>query len=138
MISPVNVVSREFKANPYPFYAQLRVEAPVYPLTIPVRGKAWYVTRYEDVLALVKDERFVKDTRNVSASEQTALPNWMPPFLRPIAQNMLSLDGEDHNRLRGLVHKALHAAPDRRDAWLDRSAVQSTSRRGGGRKAGWT
>ena len=106
MITPVNVVRREFKANPFPFYAQLRAEAPVYPLTIPVRGKAWYVTRYDDVLALVKDERFVKDTRNVPAGEKSALPNWMPPFMRPIAQNMLSLDGEDHNRLRGLVHKA--------------------------------
>ncbi len=106
MITPVNVVSREFKANPFPFYAQLRAEAPVYSLTIPVRGKAFYVTRYDDVLALVKDERFVKDTRNVPAGDQTALPNWMPPFMRPIAQNMLSLDAPDHTRLRGLVHKA--------------------------------
>jgi len=106
MIPPVNVVSREFKANPYPFYAQLRAEAPVYPLTIPVRGKAWYVTRYDDVLALVKDERFVKDTPNVPAGAQALRPNWMPPFMRPIAQNMLSLDGDDHTRLRGLVHKA--------------------------------
>ena len=106
MITPVNVTSREFKANPFPFYAQLRAEAPVYPLTVPVRGKAWYVTRYADVLALVKDERFVKDTRNVRVGEQAARAEWMPPFMRPIARNMLSLDGDDHDRLRGLVHKA--------------------------------
>ena len=107
MITPVNVVSREFKANPYPFYAQLRAEAPVYALNIPLRGKAWYVTRYDDVLALVKDERFVKDTRNVPATDgQIARPNWMPGFMKPVAENMLSLDGGDHSRLRGMVHKA--------------------------------
>jgi cytochrome P450 PksS len=46
---PVNIGSREFKANPYPFYARLRVEAPVYQMTLPTKETVWLVTRYEDV-----------------------------------------------------------------------------------------
>ena len=32
---PVNIASPEFKANPYPFYARLRAEAPVHRMTLP-------------------------------------------------------------------------------------------------------
>jgi hypothetical protein len=31
----VNIASPAFKANPYPFYARLRAEAPVYRVTLP-------------------------------------------------------------------------------------------------------
>lgn len=43
--------SPEFIANPYPIYAQLREQAPVYPL----EPGAWLVTRYQDVEYLLKN-----------------------------------------------------------------------------------
>lgn len=101
----VNLASRQFKADPYPFYAKLRAQAPVYRTTLPSRRPAWLVTRYADVLALLKDERLVKDRRNTSPGQGGKQP-WMPAFLRPLAQNMLDLDPPDHTRLRALVHKA--------------------------------
>ena len=33
----INIASREFKANPHPFYARLRAEAPVYRTVLPDR-----------------------------------------------------------------------------------------------------
>ncbi len=57
-IAPVNVTDATFKADPFPFYAQLRAEAPVFPVTLPTRQRAWLVTRYDDVLTVLKDERF--------------------------------------------------------------------------------
>ena len=105
-IRPVNILSREFKADPFPFYAQLRADAPVYCTKLPDKRNAWLVTRYDDVAALLKDERFVKDRRNAMTPEQLGKQPWVPGFLRPLERNMLDLDDPDHHRLRTLVHKA--------------------------------
>jgi cytochrome P450 PksS len=104
IIAP-NLGSAEFKANPYPFYARLRAEAPVYHARLSNRQSAWLVTRYDDVLAVLKDERLVKDRANTAAPGQPVKQPWMPGLLKPLARNMLDLDGADHARLRGLVHK---------------------------------
>ena len=99
-IANVNIASSEFKANPFPFYARLRSEAPVYRTKLPDKRNAWLVTRYQDVVALLKDDRFSKD--KVTAQE---LP-WIPSMFKPLMRNMLDLDAPDHTRLRGLVQKA--------------------------------
>ena len=44
-----NLASPQFKADPYPFYARLRVEAPVYRTVLPDRQVAWLVTRYDEI-----------------------------------------------------------------------------------------
>ena len=64
------------------------------------------MTRYDDVLAVLKDERFVKNRHQVQSADQLAQKGWVPAFLRPLENNMLDLDDPDHARLRGLVHKA--------------------------------
>jgi cytochrome P450 PksS len=102
----VNIASPEFKANPYPFYARLRAEAPVYPVTLPSKQTAWLITRYEDVAMALKDERFAKDKLNALTPEQVAKQPWVPAMFKPLERNMLDLDASDHTRLRGLVHKA--------------------------------
>ncbi len=98
-----NITTREFKADPFPFYAQLRAMQPVYCAKY---GKidAWLVTRYDDVLAVLRDERFVKNQRNVG--DGASFPIWTPPVFEPLRENMLDLDDPDHARLRTLVHKA--------------------------------
>jgi cytochrome P450 PksS len=105
LIAP-DLASPEFKADPYPFYARLREEAPVFPVTVrvPDRRRAWLITRYDDVVAALKDSRLVKDRRNVVTNGHRARESWMPGFLRPLERNMLDLDEPDHTRLRTLVH----------------------------------
>src|SRR5947209_20053392 len=105
-IVPVDVTSATFKANPFPFYAQLRAEAPVFPVKLPTKQRAWLVTRYDDVLSVLKDERFAKDRRNAMSPEQLKKQPWIPPMFKPLERNMLDLDSPDHTRLRALVHKA--------------------------------
>ena len=88
-----------FKANPYPFYARMRAEAPVFPVAIPLAGRAWMVTRYEDVISVATDDRFSRDVP----------PNlrWLPDFaLVPLTRHMLSQDPPNHGRLRKLVSQA--------------------------------
>jgi cytochrome P450 len=106
-IGPVDVTDAKFKANPFAFYAQLRAEAPVFPVMIPsLKQRAWLITRYDDVLNVLKDERFAKDRRNAMTPEQLKKYPWIPPMFRPLEHNMLDLDSPDHTRLRALVHKA--------------------------------
>src|SRR5438105_12402906 len=62
-IKAPDLASPRFKANPYAFYARLRAEAPVFPYfnPLPIRRKVWLVTRYDDVLTVLKDGRFAND-----------------------------------------------------------------------------
>jgi len=98
--------SPAFRAEPFGFYARLRATAPVYRAALPGRQTAWLVTRYDDVLATLKDERLVKDPRAALAAEQREQRPWLPAFLAPLSRNMLDLDGADHARLRALVQQA--------------------------------
>jgi cytochrome P450 PksS len=63
------------------------------------------LTRYDDVTALLRDERFTKHRRSALTKEQLRKLPWTPPMFRPLEQNMLDLDPPDHTRLRSLVHK---------------------------------
>jgi cytochrome P450 len=88
-----------FKANPYPFYARMREETPVVPVSVPFIGRGWVVARYEDVVTVARDDRF---SRNI-----LSLVRWMPWFVRvPLTRQMLSQDPPDHTRLRKLVSQA--------------------------------
>jgi cytochrome P450 len=87
----------QFKANPYPFYRRLRAEAPVCRTSF-LRKPTWLVSRYDDVLMLLKDERFLKDWPPAT--------KWIHRISGPATGNMLNKDASDHTRLRTLVHKA--------------------------------
>ncbi len=105
-IEDVDISSPKFKANPYPYFARLRAEAPVHRVTLANKQPAWLVSRYDDVVTVLKDDRFIKDVRIALSPEQTKSLPWIPGFLMPITRNMLDLDPPDHTRLRGLIHKA--------------------------------
>ena len=70
----------EFKADPYPFYARMRGEAPAARVSIPFPGQYWLLTRYDDD-AMLKDERLSRDL--------LAKLVWLPRFARPLLDNML-------------------------------------------------
>jgi cytochrome P450 len=102
----VDLFDPTFKANPYPTYAELRSEAPVYRAELPDGRGVWLVTRYDDVVAVLKDERFAKDWRSAMTPEQLAQIPPIPEVMKPLSENMLDKDPPDHERLRRLVSKA--------------------------------
>ena len=67
--SQFNIVSPQFKANPFPLVASLRASQPVFRTALPDKTPVWLLTRYEDVATLLKDERFVKDKRKAMTAE---------------------------------------------------------------------
>ena len=81
-----------FKANPYPFYARLRQDAPVCLVQLKNGMRVWLVTRYEDVAAVLKDERFIKDKAKVLNREQAARQPRIPKMFKPLERNMLDVD----------------------------------------------
>ena len=98
-IESPDLASPAFKANPYPFYARLRAEAPVHRMKLSFwLPTVWVVSRYADVLAVLKDDRVSNDI--------TAKLPWTPHALRPLTHHMLNRDPPDHTRLRTLVNKA--------------------------------
>ena len=104
----IDITNRAFKADPFPFYAYLRAEAPVFRVDVPypLKRPVWIISRYDDVLAAVKDERFAKDKRNAMTPEQLGKQPYTPAAFKALERTMLDLDAPDHTRLRGLVHKA--------------------------------
>jgi cytochrome P450 len=105
MNSP-DIASPQFKADPFEFYARLRAETPVYRVKLPDRQHAWLLSRYDDALAMLKDERLAKDKLNARKPSGSPKEPWLPAFLKPLARNMLDVDVPDHTRLRALVQKA--------------------------------
>ncbi|WP_458461473.1 cytochrome P450 family protein [Paenibacillus sp.] len=86
----------EFTHNPYPVYEKLRKEDPVFRVMFPQGEFGWIITRYEDAVQVLKDQRFSKDmVRRYGPDNQSIFSN-----------NMLFSDPPDHRRLRGLVQKA--------------------------------
>src|SRR5687767_394149 len=109
-LQEVDIVSPGFKADPFSFLANLRASQPIYRTTLPDKTPVWLITRYEDVAALLKDEKFVKNRRTAMSQDQLKKMSWVPPIFRPLERNMLDLDAPDHTRLRSLVHKAFTPA----------------------------
>jgi cytochrome P450 len=90
-------------ADPQAFFTRLRESRPVTPVDLPGNGRAWLITRYEEVRAALADPRLAKDPR-------TMYPDWEPdPRAAMFNLHMLNLDPPDHTRLRRLVQKAFTA-----------------------------
>jgi len=107
MSTQPDLASPEFRANPWPWYAELRQKTPVHQITFTDGKPAWLVLRYHDVAAALKDPRMAKNPfKALSPQEQKKNLPWMPGFLKPLTMSMLDQDAPDHTRLRGLVHKA--------------------------------
>jgi len=86
--------------DPLAYYARLRESRPVAQVILPDGGRAWLVTRYEDVRSALADPRLAKDVRKL-------FPDSEPhPIFGALSTHMLNTDPPDHTRLRRLVAKA--------------------------------
>lgn len=100
MNPPQHLMAPEVRANPYPLYAELRRRAvcQVEP------GGMWAVSRYDDVVTVLKDPR-----RFSSAGlGQSFLPPWLER--NPTADSLVMKDPPDHTRLRAMVSRAFSGA----------------------------
>lgn len=103
---PFDPFCHDFKRDIHSYYSELRQGEPVKQVSTP-DGDAWLITRYDDVMAALKDERFIKNASSLLTEEekQQALAD-QPEATKLITQQMLYMDGADHRRLRRLVEAA--------------------------------
>lgn len=97
-LSLTRLLDPEILANPYPLYARLRQEAPVYfdPFL-----HTWVITRYADVLKVL-----LTFTANRTPSPERLRAMGMPaigPIAQVMIKQMLFLDPPEHTRLRSLA-----------------------------------
>jgi pimeloyl-[acyl-carrier protein] synthase len=97
-----NPFSPEFVADPYPFYQKLREIDPVHFMPA---ANGYFLTRYADVAAVLKDNRFGRELPANPAAHQE-LPEQLRPLFAMFGNWMLFRDPPNHTRLRGLVNKA--------------------------------
>ncbi len=66
----------------------------------------WVVTRYDDVLTVLNDRRFVADRRSAPMPAAGVVEKLILRIYGPLLRNMLGSDEPDHARLRALVQQA--------------------------------
>ena len=91
-----NPMDPAFVADPYPTYRRLLAEDPVHHSPMGF----WVLTRYEDVVAALRDPRLAKEAIAAFVAARFGAP--MPAM----GLSMLDRDPPDHTRLRSLVSKA--------------------------------
>lgn len=120
-----DITSAAFKADPFPYYARLRAEAPVQRVTLPNRQPVWLITRYDDALRALRDPALIKNRHSLGARGQVNLPRPLR-FMQALERNMLDLDGADHARLRALSKPCARALkPSRHSCWTARPLKES-------------
>ena len=91
-----------FIENPYPVYAALRAHAPVHwsPLL-----SGWIVTRYDDVIAILKDERRFSAARSgaIAGALAHAPAQEFAPLIDTLKRWVLMQDGAEHALRRKIL-----------------------------------
>lgn len=85
--NPYDLAIRE---NPYPWYARLREDAPVYHVA---EHDFWAISRYDDVFAAVRTPERFSSAEGIAIERTSGIPI------------MIAMDPPDHTRLRRLVQK---------------------------------
>ncbi len=103
-LSPVIAEVVQNRADPYPLYRRYRETDPMNRADPGI----WTFTRYRDILAVLRDDRFSVDPRNVTAFDELRLEAGEDEsfMMNAAGRVLLFTDPPDHTRLRTLVNKA--------------------------------
>ena len=94
-----------FKENAYEIYKQSRKSNPILFVYRGELGTEWLITRYEDAISLLKDNRLKKDPANVFP--QDTLKNFSATCNDDsLTAHLINSDPPSHKRLRPLVQKS--------------------------------
>jgi len=100
-----NLQREEIRANPYPFYEQLRSNDPVH---WDEEMGFWVLTRYSDIDALYTDNRFSRAQGLMRGFERLSKENQKiaQPVYHSFSKTVFYADPPYHTHLRGLMNNA--------------------------------
>lgn len=102
--NPYDMFSLASQRNP-DLHDRMRLEDPVHCAIHPVSGqRVWFLTRYDDCQAFLKDKRFGRNVQKLPAHLRHSGDDTYSADT--INQHMLNLDDPDHSRLRAVVQTA--------------------------------
>lgn len=108
--SRFDIFDPAFRADPYPVYGRFREGDPVYrgrPPTPGLDGGWWYLFRYDEVAAVLKDPRFGRAIAPMLDEPPPPVPpEEREPFWVMYARWTLALEPPDHTRQRALLNQA--------------------------------
>ncbi len=106
---PAGLFGPGFLENPYALYATLRGTNPVFQVPVPadVGAGIFILTRHADVQHVLRDASFSADRRLSDAFQRNRerFPEELASGGSALG-SMLTMDPQDHTRVRGLVNKA--------------------------------
>jgi cytochrome P450 len=104
------ISTRAFVGDPYPAYRRLREKMPIGWSEL---WGQWLVTRYADVVTILRDTRTFSST-NRFAGMLDALPqayrNELAPLYEHVSLGVANTDSPEHSRLRALTNRVFHPA----------------------------
>src|SRR5689334_13589171 len=101
---PYDLESSAFLANPYPTWAKVRAEAPVYQ---DPQTSASFLTRYADCVTALHDQRLSSDRTEAWLSQLAPADRARATYYETMRRAMmLFVDPPHHTRLRRLVARA--------------------------------
>ncbi|QRN99251.1 cytochrome P450 [Archangium violaceum] len=100
MSNRFNLLAPDVRANPYPVYAELRRNRHLCQVD---PGGMWAVTRYADVMTVMKNPLLFSS----EGFGRAVKPAWLGH--NPFADSMICMDPPNHTRLRALVNRVFGA-----------------------------
>lgn len=94
----------DFAESPHSVFQQLRQQAPVYHWA---DGRAWIVSKHDDILNLLRDRRLTPDRAKWEHAGQRGVDTIIPELQEINRQGLFSLSDQAHARVRKLVSPAL-------------------------------
>lgn len=101
MIVSFNPTDASFLQNPYPTYARLRQNAPIF--FYEPWGK-WVLTRYEDINVLLRDKRLGRVIHHRHPELAPPQKSEYAAFHAIQQGSLLEIEPPDHSRIRAVVH----------------------------------
>lgn len=97
----INIFSSKFKSQSHQYYARMRKEQPVYPITLPGGHQAWLVTKHKQSVDIMNDPRFIKDPHVFP--EKNNYRFFPDDYREFFMSHLLNTDLPDHTQLRRFV-----------------------------------
>ena len=102
-----DLLSDEARYFPERLYKKMHAAGPIVRSKLPLIGKVWMFTTYDACVKLLRDhDRFARDSRRAGRKFVADFLRFMPRGVRSLSKNMISVDGDEHTRLRSLVEQA--------------------------------
>lgn len=103
----LDLQSIQFKESPANTWHNLHKQGPVITTRQPLLGKVALINRYDESQRVLKNpDVFSVDARRCGHRSAAGMRWWVPGLFKPLANNLMTLDGEEHQAQRKRVDSA--------------------------------